>query len=70
VYFLGENEKFKRGITLENVIAAFLFAIAHMKWSLFPLTFEANFPQTYMKYTTLDSCVKPSKSDKTSYFKT
>jgi len=42
VRFLGENVKFKCGITLENIIAAFLFAFAHMKWSLFPLAIEAN----------------------------
>ena len=32
----------KWGITLETTIAAFLFAIAHAKWSLFPFTFKAD----------------------------
>jgi len=45
VRFFGENAKFKWGITLENIIAAFLFAVAHMKWSLFPLSIEANWFQ-------------------------
>lgn len=45
VHVLGKSVKVKWGITLETIIASFLFAIAHMKWSLFPLTMEANYFQ-------------------------
>ena len=45
VYVLGRRINVKWGITLETVIAAFLFAIAHAKWSLFPLTFKADYFQ-------------------------
>ena len=41
----GKSTEIRRGVTLETIIAAFLFAIAHMKWSLFPLNIEANFFQ-------------------------
>jgi membrane protease YdiL (CAAX protease family) len=43
VHVLGKSVKVKLGITLETIIASSLFAIAHMKWSLFPFTFEANY---------------------------
>lgn len=39
---LGRSTNVKWGITLETTIAAFLFAIAHAKWSLFPFTFKAD----------------------------
>lgn len=42
-FVLGKNVKFKWGITLENIVAAFLFAFAHVKWTLFPLSIEANY---------------------------
>ena len=42
-HVLGKSVKVKWGITLETILASLLFAIAHMKWSLFPLTFEANY---------------------------
>ncbi len=43
VHVLGKSVKLKRGITLETIIASFLFAIAHMKWSIFPFTIEVNY---------------------------
>jgi membrane protease YdiL (CAAX protease family) len=43
VHVLGKSVKVKWGITLETIIASFLFAIAHMKWSLFPFSVEANY---------------------------
>lgn len=45
VYISGRNIKTKWGITLETIIASFLFAIAHAKWSLFPFAFEADYFQ-------------------------
>ena len=42
VHVLGKSVKVKWGITLETIIASFLFAIAHMKWSLFPFAIEVN----------------------------
>ena len=43
VHVLGKGVKVKWNITLETIIASFLFAIAHMKWTLFPFTIEANY---------------------------
>lgn len=45
VYISGRNIKTKWGITLETIIASFLFAIAHARWSLFPFAFEADYFQ-------------------------
>jgi membrane protease YdiL (CAAX protease family) len=45
VCVLGKNTKTKWGITIETFIAAFLFAIAHAKWSLFPFSIEADYSQ-------------------------
>ena len=45
VHVLGKSAEVKWGITLETIIASFLFAIAHVKWSLFPFAFEANYFQ-------------------------
>ena len=42
VYVLGKSVKFKWGVTSETIIASFLFAIAHMKWSLFPFTIQVD----------------------------
>lgn len=42
MYVLGKSVKVKWGVTLETIIASFLFAIAHMKWSLFPFVIEAD----------------------------
>jgi len=50
VYVLGKSVKVKWGITLETLIASFLFTIAHMKWSLFPLTIEANYFQLFYAF--------------------
>ncbi len=45
VYILGQSITLKGGITLEAVLASILFSIAHINWSLFPLTVEANYFQ-------------------------
>jgi len=50
VFMLGKNTKVKRNITLEIIIASFLFAIAHAKWSLFPFSFEANYFQLFYAF--------------------
>jgi membrane protease YdiL (CAAX protease family) len=50
VHVLGKGIKVKWGITLETIIASCLFAIAHMKWSLFPITFEANYFQLFYAF--------------------
>lgn len=50
VHVLGESIKVKWSITLETIIASFLFAIAHMKWSLFPFTIEANYFQLFYAF--------------------
>jgi len=50
VHVLGKSLKVKWGITLETIIASFLFAIAHMKWSLFPFTIEANYFQLFYAF--------------------
>ena len=42
VYVLEKSVKVKWGITLETIISSLLFAIAHMKWALSPITFEAD----------------------------
>ena len=42
-HVLEKSVKVKWGITLETIIASFMFAIAHMKLSLFPFTIEANY---------------------------
>ncbi len=43
VYVMRNNIIIKWGVTLETIIASFLFAIAHMKWSLFPFFVEADY---------------------------
>lgn len=45
VYISGKKIKTKWGVTAETVIASFLFAIAHIKWSLFPFAIEADYFQ-------------------------
>jgi membrane protease YdiL (CAAX protease family) len=47
---LGKSTKTKWGITLETIIAAFLFSIAHIKWSLFPFTIEADYFQLFYAF--------------------
>lgn len=42
VYAFGKRVPIRGHITLEVIIASFLFAIAHMKWSLSPFTVDAN----------------------------
>ena len=50
VYIFGKNVKVKWGVTLETIIASLLFAVAHMKWSLFPITFEADYFQLFYAF--------------------
>jgi membrane protease YdiL (CAAX protease family) len=50
MHVVGKSVKVKGGITLEIIIASFLFAIAHMKWSLFPFTIEANYFQLFYAF--------------------
>lgn len=38
-----KSVKVKWGITLETIIVSFLFALAHLKWSLFPFSVEPDF---------------------------
>jgi membrane protease YdiL (CAAX protease family) len=45
VRVFGKNIEVKWGITLESIFASFLFAIAHIKWSLFPFAIEADYSQ-------------------------
>ena len=46
----GKIMKVKPGISLEIIIASFLFAIAHMKWSLFPFAMEADYTQLFYAF--------------------
>jgi len=45
VRVLGKSVNVKWGVTLETIIAAFLFAIAHSKWSLSPFVIEVDYFQ-------------------------
>ncbi|HHX43594.1 MAG TPA: CPBP family intramembrane metalloprotease [Chloroflexi bacterium] len=45
VCLFGSNKRFTWGITHEGIVAALLFALAHAKWSLFPLAFDADASQ-------------------------
>jgi len=45
VYVFGKSVNIKWSVTLETIIAAVLFSIAHIKWSLWPFTMEANYLQ-------------------------
>lgn len=42
VYVFGKSVNIKWNITLEVILAAVLFSIAHTKWSLFPFTIEVD----------------------------
>jgi membrane protease YdiL (CAAX protease family) len=50
VYVFGNRVYIKGHITLEIIIASFLFSIAHMKWSLSPLTIDANLFQLFYAF--------------------
>ncbi len=50
VYALGHSVEVKWGITLETIVASLLFAIAHMKWSLFPFTIDGNYFQMFYAF--------------------
>lgn len=49
-YVFGQRSKLKWNITLEVVIASFLFAAAHIKWSLDPLLVKADCFQLLYAY--------------------
>lgn len=46
----GKSIEIKRGITLETVIAAFLFTAAHMKLTLSPFSIEADYFQLFYAF--------------------
>jgi len=48
VYIFGKNIQIKGDITLEVVLASFLFTVAHIRWSLFP--FSADFMLSQLFY--------------------
>jgi membrane protease YdiL (CAAX protease family) len=50
VYVFGNRVYIKGHITLEIIIASFLFSIAHMKWSLSPFTIDANLFQLFYAF--------------------
>ncbi|HOJ10132.1 MAG TPA: CPBP family intramembrane metalloprotease [Clostridiales bacterium] len=50
MHLMGKSVKVKWGITLETIIASFLFTIAHMNWTLFPFTIEANYFQLFYAF--------------------
>lgn len=50
VFASGRSVEVRWGITLENIIAAFLFALAHMSWSLIPFTMEADCFQLFYAF--------------------
>jgi membrane protease YdiL (CAAX protease family) len=50
VYVFGNRVYIKGHITLEIIISSFLFSIAHMKWSLSPLTIDANLFQLFYAF--------------------
>jgi membrane protease YdiL (CAAX protease family) len=43
VYVFGKSVNIKWNITLEVILAAVLFSIAHTKWSLFPFAIEVDY---------------------------
>ena len=50
VYVFGKSVNTKWNITLETIIAAILFSMAHMKWSLLPFTINANYFQLFYAF--------------------
>jgi len=49
-YVFGKSINIKWNITLEIMIASFLFSIAHMNWSLFPFTMAVNYFQLFYAF--------------------
>lgn len=49
-HVVGKSVKIKWGITLEVMIASFLLVMAHMTWTLFPFTIEANYFQLFYAF--------------------
>ncbi|MGI6317877.1 MAG: CPBP family intramembrane metalloprotease [Firmicutes bacterium] len=50
VYVFGKNIQIKWDITLEVVLASFLFTVAHIKWSLFPFSADFNLSQLFYAF--------------------
>ncbi len=50
IYVFGKSIYLKQGITLETIIASFLFSIAHIKWSLSPFTIDVNYFQVFYAF--------------------
>jgi membrane protease YdiL (CAAX protease family) len=50
VYVFGKTIQIKGGITLEVVLASFLFTAAHIKWSLFPFFVDFNLFQLFYAF--------------------
>lgn len=50
LYIYGKSSKLKWNITLEVIIASLLFSLAHVKWSLFPFSVEANVFQLFYAF--------------------
>jgi membrane protease YdiL (CAAX protease family) len=49
-HILGKSVKLKGSITLEVLLASLLFSIAHIKWSAFPFTKDANISQLFYAF--------------------
>lgn len=50
-YTFGKSIKIKNSVTLEVILSSLLFVFAHVKWSLIPLTFEADYFQIIYAFT-------------------
>lgn len=50
VYVFGKSVNVKWNITLETIIAAILFSMAHIKWSLWPFAINANYFQLFYAF--------------------
>ena len=50
IHVLGKSVKLKWNISLEVILASLLFSTAHIKWSLFPLTVDANVSQLFYAF--------------------
>ncbi|MDD3653766.1 MAG: CPBP family intramembrane metalloprotease [Desulfotomaculaceae bacterium] len=50
VYVFRKNIQIKWDITLEVILASFLFAAAHIKWSLFPLSVDVSLSQLFYAF--------------------
>lgn len=51
LYVFGKSINIKGNITLEVILASFLFSIAHIKWSLFPFAADVNYFRLFYAFT-------------------